>query len=114
MMHTFIQHDEDGETVFVVRHHVRRSTGKTEWGPMVWWTSFFVRALLAATMLTILTVTAAEAKAKKCKTLRLPSGERFASCGRVPRVVGPYGDIYVGRGWVIGGDRFSQRKGSGY
>ena len=114
-MHTFIQHDEDGETVFVVGHHVRRGPGKTqEWRPMVWWTSFFVSALLAATMLTILTTTAAEAKAKKCKTLRLPGGERFASCGRVPRVISPYGDIYVGRGWVIGGDRYSQRKGSGY
>jgi hypothetical protein len=78
---------------------------------MVWWTSFFVSALLAATMLT-LTATAAEVK--KCKTLRLPSGERFASCGRVPRVINPYGDIYVGRGWVIGGDRYSERKGSGY
>ena len=78
------------------------------------WPSFFVGALLAATMLTILTATAAEAKAKKCKTLRLPSGERFASCGRVPRVISPHGDIYVGRGWVIGGDRYSQRKGSGY
>ena len=73
MMHTFIQHDEDGETVFVFGHHVRRGPGKTqEWRPMVWWTSFFVSALLAATMLTILTATAAEAKAKKCKTLRLP------------------------------------------
>jgi len=44
----------------------------------------------------------------------LPSGERFASCGRVPRVISPYGDFYVGRGWVISGDRYSQRKGSGY
>jgi hypothetical protein len=51
---------------------------------------------------------------KKCKTLRLPGGERYASCGRVPRVISPYSDIYVGRGWVIGGDRYSQRKGSGY
>lgn len=77
----------------------------------LWWTTFFVSALGAATMLTVLTVTGAEAK---CKTLRLPSGERVASCGRVPRVISPYGDIYVGRGWVIGGDRYSQRKGSGY
>ena len=78
----------------------------------LWWTTFFVSALvLLATMLTVLTATGAEAK---CKTLRLPSGERFASCRRVPRVISPYGDIYVGRGWVIGGDRYSQRKGSGY
>ena len=112
-MHTFIQHDEDGETVFVVGHYVRRGPGKTQgWRAMVWWTTFFVSALLAAIMLTILTATAAEAK--KCKTLRLPSGERFASCGRVPRVISPYADIYVGRGWVIGGDRYSQRKGNGY
>ena len=76
-----------------------------------WGTTFLVSALVAATMLTVLTATGAEAK---CKTLRLPSGERFASCGRVPRVISPYGDIYVGRGWVIGGDRYSQRKGSGY
>ena len=81
---------------------------------MVWWTRFFVSTLLAATMLTILTAAAAEAKAKKCKTLRLPSGERFTSCGRVPRVISPYGDIYLDHGWVIGGDRYSQRKGSGY
>ena len=86
-MHTFIERGENGTTVF------------------------FVRALVAATMLTVLTATGAEAK---CKTLRLPSGERFASCGRVPRVISPYGDIYVGRGWVIGGNRYSQRKGSGY
>ena len=86
-MHTFIERDEYGTTVF------------------------FVSALVAATMLTVLTATGAEAK---CKTLRLPSGERFASCGRVPRVISHYGDIYVGRGWVIGGDRYSQRKGSGY
>jgi hypothetical protein len=78
----------------------------------VWWTTFFVSALLAATMLTMLTATAAEAK--KCKTLRLPSGERFAACGRVSRVINAYGDVYVGGGWVIGGDRYSQRKGSGY
>ena len=77
-----------------------------------WWTTFFVSALLVATMLTILTATAAEAK--KCKTLRLPSGERFAACGRTPRVINGYGDVYVGGGWVIGGDRYSQRKGSGY
>jgi hypothetical protein len=70
-----------------------------------------VSALVAATMLTVMTATVAEAK---CKTLRLPSGERFASCKRVPRVINPYGDIYVGRGWVIGSDRYSQRKGSGY
>jgi hypothetical protein len=25
-----------------------------------------------------------------------------------------YGDSYVGGGWVIGGDRYSQRKGQGY
>ena len=86
-MHTFIERDENSTTVF------------------------FVSALVAATMLTVLTATGAEAK---CKTLRLPSGERFASCGRVPRVISPYGDIYVGRGWVIGGERYSQRKGSGY
>jgi len=108
MMHPFIQHDEDGETVFVVGHQVRRGPRKTrEWRPMV-----VVSALLVTTMLTILTATAAEAK--KCKILRLPSGERFASCRRVPRVISPHGDIYVGRGWVIGGDRYSQRKGSGY
>jgi hypothetical protein len=77
----------------------------------LWWTTFFCSALVATTMLTVLTATGTEAK---CKTLRLPSGERFASCGRVPRVISPYGDIYVGRGWVIGGDRYSQRKGSGY
>ena len=75
----------------------------------LWWPTFFVSASLATA---VLTTTAAEAK--KCKTLRLPSGERFASCRRVPRVISPYGDIYVGRGWVIGGDRYSQRKGSGY
>ena len=110
MMHTFIQHDENGETVFVVGHHVRRGPGKTqESRPMVWCTTFFVSALLVATMLT-----ATVAEAKKCKTLRLPSGERFASCGRVPRVISPHGDINIGRGWVIGGDRYSQRKGSGY
>ena len=69
MMHSFVQHDEDGETVFVVGHHVRRGPGKTqEWRPLVWWTTFFVSALLATTMLTILTTTAAEAK--KCKILR--------------------------------------------
>ena len=79
---------------------------------MVWWTTFFVSALPAATMLAILTATVAEAK--RCKSLRLPSGERFASCGRVPHVISPHGDIHVGRGWVIGGDRYSQRKGSGY
>ena len=78
---------------------------------MVWRATFFVSALAAATTLTILTATA---EAKKCKTLRLPGGERSASCGRVPRVISPQGDIYVGRGWVIGGDRYSQRKGSGY
>ena len=112
-MHKCIQHDEDGETVFFVGRPVRRGPGKTQaWRPMVWWPGFFVSTLLAATMLTILTTTAAEAK--KCKTLRLPNGERFASCGRVPRAISPYGDIYVGRGWVIGGDRYSQRKGSGY
>ena len=77
-----------------------------------WWPMFLVSSLVATTMLTILTATAAEAK--KCKTLRLPSGERFASCGRAPRVINPHADIYVGRGWVIGGDRYSQRKGSGY
>ena len=65
-MHTFIERDENSTTVF------------------------FVSALVAATMLTVLTATGAEAK---CKTLRLPSGERFASCGRVPRVISPYGDI---------------------
>ena len=86
-MHTFIERGENGTTVF------------------------FVSALVAATMLTVLTATGAEAK---CKTLRLPIGERFASCVRVPRVISPYGDIYVGRGWVVGGDRYSQRKGSGY
>jgi len=109
MMHPFIQHDEDGKTVFVVGHRVRRGPGKTqEWRLM----AFFVGALLVTTMLTALTATAAEAK--KCKTLRLPSGERFTSCRRVPRVISRYGDVYVGRGWVIGGDRYSQRKGSGY
>ena len=77
----------------------------------LWWTTFFVSTLVAATMLPVPTATGAAAK---CKTLRLPSGERFASCGRVPRVISPYGDIYVGRGWVFGGDRYSQRKGSGY
>jgi hypothetical protein len=77
----------------------------------VWWTTFFVGTLLAATMLTILSATAAEAK---CKTLGLPSGERFAACRRVSRVINAYGDVYVGGGWVIGGDRYSQRKGSGY
>ncbi|HET6926703.1 MAG TPA: hypothetical protein VFI48_07615 [Hyphomicrobiaceae bacterium] len=113
MMHTGIQHDENGKTVFLVRRHLRRGPGKTqEWRPMPWWPRLFVSALLAASMLTSLTATAAEAK--KCKILRLPSGERFASCGRVPRVISPYGDIYVGRGFVIGGDRYSQRKGSGY
>jgi hypothetical protein len=113
MMHPFIQHDEDGETVFVVGHHARRGPGKTqEWRPMVCWTAFFVSVLLATTMLTILSATPVDAK--KCKTLRLPSGERVASCGRVPRVISPYDDIYLGRGWVIGGDRYSQRKGSGY
>ena len=112
-MHPFIQHDEDGDTVFLVGHQVRREPGyKQEWRPKVWWTTFFVSAFLASAVLTVLTATAAEAK--KCKTLRLPSGERFASCGRVPRVISRYGDVYVGRGWVIGGDRYSQRKGSGY
>jgi hypothetical protein len=77
----------------------------------LWWTTFSGSALVATTILTVLSATGAEAK---CKTLRLPSGERSVSCGRVPRVVSPYGDIYVGRGWVIGGDRYSQRKGSGY
>ena len=37
---------------------------------MVWWTTFFVSTLLAATMLTILTATAAEAK--KCKPCVCP------------------------------------------
>jgi hypothetical protein len=112
MMHTCVQHDQDGKTIFVVGHHMRRGSGTRQWRPMVWRPRVLVGALLAATMLAILTATAAEAK--KCKTLRLPSGERFASCGRVPRVISPYGDIYVGRGWLIGGDRYSQRKGSGY
>jgi hypothetical protein len=113
MMHPSIQHDEHGATVFIVSPPLRRRPGKTQaWRPPVWWTTFFVSSLLAATMLTMLTATAAEAK--KCKTLRLPSGERFASCGRVPRVISPHGDVYVDRGWVIGGDRYSQRKGSGY
>jgi hypothetical protein len=113
MMHPFIRHDVDGESVFVVGHHVRRGPGKTqEWRPMVWWTALFFSVSLATTLLTILTATAADAK--KCKTLRLPSGERVASCGRVPRVISRYDDVYVGRGWVIGGDRYSQRKGSGY
>ena len=79
---------------------------------MVWWPRVFVGALLAAGMLTVLAATAAEART--CKTLRLPSGERFVSCARAPRVVSPYGDIYAGRGWAIGGDRYSQRKASGY
>jgi hypothetical protein len=39
---------------------------------MVWWTSFFVSALLAATMLTILTATAAEAKPKNVKPCVCP------------------------------------------
>src|SRR5215470_340202 len=73
IMHPFIQRDEDGETVFVVGHRVMRGPGKMqEWRAMVWRTTFFVSALLVTTMLTILTATAAEAK--KCKTLRLPSG----------------------------------------
>ena len=113
MTHKCVQRDEDGKTLFVVGQHVRRGPGKTQvWRPLAWWPRFFVGALLAAAMLTILTATAAEAK--KCKTLRLPSGERFTSCGRLPRVVSPYGDIYVGGGWLLGGDRYSQRKGSGY
>ena len=113
MKHTCVQHDADGKTIFVVGYHVMRGPGETQqWRLMVWWPRFFLSALLAATILTIPTATAAEAK--KCKILRLPSGERFASCGRVPRVISPYGDVYVGRGWVIGGDRYSQRKGSGY
>jgi hypothetical protein len=113
MMHACVQHDQDGQTKFVGAHHLRREPSKTQaWRAMVWWPRFFVSGLLAATVLTILTATAAEAK--KCKTLRLPSGERFASCGRAPRVISPDGDIYVGRGWVIGGDRYSQRKASGY
>jgi hypothetical protein len=112
MLHPFIQHDEGGETLLIVGQRVRPGPGKAQERPMVWWTRFFVSALVATTMLTILTATAAEAK--KCKTLRLPSGERFASCGRVPRAINPHADLYVGRGWVIGGDRYSQRKGDGY
>lgn len=112
-MHTRLQHDQDGETIVDAGHHVRHRPGKTQAGrAMVWWPRVFVVALLAATTPTIFTATAAEAK--KCKTLRLPSGERFASCARTPRVISPYGDIYAGRGWVIGGDRYSQRKASGY
>src|SRR5215510_9137279 len=72
MMHAFIQHDEDGESIFVVGHQLRRGPRKTR----KWRAMLVVSALLATTMLTILTATAAEAK--KCKTLRLPSGERFA------------------------------------
>lgn len=105
-MHPFIPHDEGGESLFVVGQHVRRGPGKT-WPPMRWG-----NALLAAGMLMILTATTAEAK--KCKTLRLPSGQRFAACERVPRVISPNGDINLGSGWVSGGDRYSQRKGSGY
>ena len=104
--------DEDGESILVIGHHVRRGPGKTqEARPTMWRTTFFVNILLAATMLTMLT---SAAEAKKCKSLRLPSGERFVAGRGVPRVISPHGDIYVGRGWVIGGDRYSQRKASGY
>lgn len=69
-----------------------------------------MKLIIAATLLLV----SVEAEAAKCKTLRLPSGERFSSCGRIPRVVSPYADVYVGGGWVVGGDRYSNRKGSGY
>ena len=46
-MHTYTQCDEDGATIYTIGHY-----------------TFFVSALVAATMLTVLTATGAEAKSQ--------------------------------------------------